>query len=82
MWMSNLYIMVNSQNSDHNSLVDLCEAVREAGGTVVSVDEQSHLIEAATPAHEISTIAAMEGVSYVRSIFNYFVSSTPRRQAA
>ena len=78
--MSNIYIMINSQNSDRNSLNDLCHAVRESGATIVSVDEQAHLIEAATPAQEVSTIAAMEGVSYVRCIFSY-VSGTGRQAA-
>ncbi len=81
MWMSNLYIMINSKNSDHNSLRDLCAAITETGATVISVNESAHLIEAATPSEEVPTIAAMEGVSYVRSIFNYFVDG-PRRQAA
>lgn len=72
MWMSNVYIVVNEHNCDHNSLCDLCQALSEAGATVVNIDEQSRMIEATTPSHEISTIAAMEGVSYVRSFFNYF----------
>jgi hypothetical protein len=81
MWMSNLYIMVNSKNSDHNSLGDLCAAVAEAGATVIGVDEHSQLIEAAIPSQETSTIAAMEGVSYVRCVFNYFADGACRQAA-
>jgi hypothetical protein len=81
MWMSNIYVLVNRNNSDHNTLRDLCAAVRETGATVVGVDEQNHMIEAATPAQEVSIIAAMEGVSYVRCIFNYITNQTPRQAA-
>ena len=81
MWMSNIYIMINQNNSDKNSLGDLCAAVSETGATVVGVDEQNLMIEAATPANEVSTIAAMEGVTYVRCIFSY-VASALQRQAA
>ncbi|HZL34034.1 MAG TPA: hypothetical protein VFC78_01915 [Tepidisphaeraceae bacterium] len=79
--MSDLYIMVNRDNADRNSLADLCAAVTEAGGTILNVDEQNHMIEAAAPSSEISTIAAMEGVSYVRSIFNYLSDAPPRSAA-
>lgn len=74
MWMSNLYILVDRNNADQNTLQELSAAVTEAGGTVQSVDEENHLIEATVPSSEISTIAAMEGVSYVRSIFNYYTA--------
>ena len=81
MWMSNIYIMINSRNSDKNSLRDLCSAVSESGATVVSVDEQSNLIEAAIAAHDVPVISAMEGVTYVRCIFSY-LSNSPLAQAA
>jgi hypothetical protein len=81
MWMSNLIVVVDRRNADRNSLLELAAAVAEAGATVISVDEQSHTIEAATPSHEVPTIRAMEGVSYVRSVFNYFVSPAIRQAA-
>lgn len=81
MWMSNIYIMVNRNNSDHNSLCDLCAAVSEAGATVVGVDEAQHVIEATSPAQEVPTIAAMEGVSYVRCSFSYIKTPSPRQVA-
>jgi ATP-dependent phosphoenolpyruvate carboxykinase len=76
MWMSNIYIMINSANSDHNSLRDLCSAVSETGATVVSVDESSNLIEAAIPSHDVPVVSAMEGVSYVRCVFSYLSNSS------
>ena len=81
MWMSNIYIMINSRNSDQNSLRDLCSAVSETGATVVSVDEHANLIEAAIASHDVPVIAAMEGVTYVRCIFSYHRNS-PLAQAA
>jgi len=81
MWMSNIFIMVNRDNSDRNSLCDLCAAVSEAGATLVAVDEAQHVIEAAIPAQEVPVIAAMEGVSYVRCSFSYIKTLTPRQVA-
>ncbi|HEY3838615.1 MAG TPA: hypothetical protein VGL72_18680 [Bryobacteraceae bacterium] len=81
MWMSNIYIVINQKNSDKNTLFDLLAAVTETGATIVSVDEQNHLIEATTPAQEVSTIAAMEGVAYVRCLFNYIANQSPRQAA-
>ena len=78
MWMSNIYIMVSQNNFDRNTLGDLCTAVAETGATIVAIDEQNLMIEAATPAHEVPTIAAMEGVKYVRCIFTYLAD--PSRQ--
>ncbi|HWE01144.1 MAG TPA: hypothetical protein VG326_01950 [Tepidisphaeraceae bacterium] len=81
MWMSNIYIMINSRNSDQNTLRDLCSAVSETGATVVAVDEQSNLIEAAIPSHDVPDISAMEGVSYVRCVFSYLSTAAFARAA-
>lgn len=81
MWMSNIFIVVNAKNADRNTLHDLASAVLQTG-TVIGVDEQSHTIEANVPAHELPIIAAMEGVSYVRCVFNYFCSVNAPLQAA
>ena len=69
-WMSNVFIVVNRDNADRNSLADITAAVTEIG-SVVTVDEQSHWIEATVPSADLPTISAIEGVSYVRSAFNY-----------
>ena len=82
MWMSNVYIVVNQNNSDRNSLCDLCDAVTHTGATVVAVDEHNHVIEAATPSQEVPIIAAMEGVSYVRCSFSYVINFTQPRLVA
>ena len=81
MWMSNIYIMIDPRNSDCNTLRDLCAAVSEAGATVMNIDEQAQMIEAAFSTREVPTIAAMEGVAYVRSIFNYLVQEKPLQAA-
>jgi len=82
MWMSNVVIVVNSKNADRNSLEDLADAVRQTGATAVMIDEQNRTIEAAVPADELPTVAAMEGVSYVRPVFNYYCNAcTPARVA-
>ena len=81
MWMSNVLIVVDGRNADHNSVREIAAAVAEAGATIVGVDEQSCVIEAALPAHELPTITAMEGVSYVRCVFNYHCNERVREAA-
>ena len=70
--MSTLLIMVNQDNVDRNGLMDIAAAVAEAGGRVLEVDESRFSIEANVATQELPTISAMEGVAYVRSVFNYF----------
>ncbi len=72
MWMSNLLIVVNPNNADRNGLNDLAAAITEANAQIISIDEQNHVIEAAAPTHEVPLIAAMDGVSYIRTVFTYF----------
>ena len=72
MWMSNVLIVVDKNNPDHNSVNDLAEAVKMAGAQNVSVDQDSQLIEADMPTHEVVVAAAMDGISYIRSVFTYF----------
>jgi len=69
--MSNILIVVDRNNPDHNALGDIAAAVCDAGASVVSVDEASHVIEACVPTDQLSVIKSMEGVSYVRSVFTY-----------
>jgi hypothetical protein len=75
MWMSSIIIVIDSKNVDRNNIQDLVAAVVDAGGTVSEVDEPNYVIEATVPSYVIPTIAAMEGVVYVRSIFSYFRDS-------
>ncbi len=77
MWMSNVLIVVDRNNPDHNSIADLAEAVKLAGAENVSVDDDSQLIEADMPTHEVVTAAAMDGISYIRSVFSYFKGDSP-----
>lgn len=71
MWMSNILILVDHKNADHNTLADLTAAVVDSGATIYNVDEHNLMIEAAIPAHQLPIVAAMEGVAYVRCLFNY-----------
>jgi len=82
MWMSDIYVVVDRRNADRNSLEDIASAISSLGATVVSLDERCHVIEAAIPVDEIPTVRAMEGVSYVRSIFNYFAEQPVPPKAA
>jgi seryl-tRNA(Sec) selenium transferase len=81
MWMSNVLIVVDRNNPDHNSLTDLAGAVKETGADVINIDEHNLVIEADLPTHEVVTVAAMDGVAYVRSVFSYFKDQTPQEAA-
>jgi seryl-tRNA(Sec) selenium transferase len=72
MWISNILIVVDRNNPDHNSLADLAEAVKEVGANVINIDEHNLVIEADMPTHEVVIVAAMDGVAYVRNVFSYF----------
>ncbi len=82
MWMSNVLIVVDRNNPDRNSITDLAAAVREAGASIIEVDEHNLVIEADMPTHEVVVVAAMAGVSYVRSVFSYFKDLSPTEEAA
>jgi len=71
MWFSNILILVDRNNADRNGLLDIAAAVTDTGTNVINVDEDHYAIEAAAPAEAVATIAAMEGVSYVRCVFSY-----------
>jgi hypothetical protein len=71
MWISNVLIVVNRNNADRNGLLDIAAAVMDTGTSVVHVDEDRFVIEAAAPSEVVPTIQAMEGVSYVRCVFSY-----------
>ena len=51
MWMSNVLIVVDRNNLDHNDLSELAAAVRDAGADVCELDEEHLTIEATAPAH-------------------------------
>ena len=81
MWMSNVLIVVDRNNPDHNSITDLAEAVKESGAQIMNVDEHNLVIEADMPTHEVVIVAAMDGVSYVRNVFSYFKDQSPQEAA-
>ena len=80
--MSTILIVVDRNNVDRNIIADLAAAVTETGATVVNVDEHNLVIEADLPTHEVVTVAAMDGVAYVRNVFSYFKDQTPQDEAA
>jgi len=57
-------------------------ALGEIDGQLIGIDEQNHVIEAAVPAHELATVKAIDGVCYVRSVFNYFSAGPALTRAA
>ena len=81
MWMSNVLIVIDRNNPDHNSITDLAAAVKEAGAEIVNIDEHNLVIEADMPTHEVVVCAAMDGVAYVRNVFSYFKDQTPQEAA-
>jgi hypothetical protein len=82
MWISNVLIVVNRNNADRNGLLDIAAAVADTGTSVVHVDEETFVIEAAAPSSVVPTIQAMEGVSYVRCVFSYLCDDPEPLKAA
>jgi hypothetical protein len=82
MWISNVLIVVNRNNADRNGLLDIAAAVSDTGTTVVNVDEDRFVIEAAAPSAVVPIIMAMEGVTYVRSVFSYLTDDPTPAKAA
>jgi hypothetical protein len=80
MWMSNCLVVVNRQNHDANSLSEIASALSEFG-SVVAINDQEHVIEVSMPSHELATLSAIEGVSYVRCVFSYFCEEEPAKAA-
>lgn len=80
MWMSNCLVVVNRQNHDANNVSEIAAALRELG-TVVAIDEHEHVIEVSMPSHEMATVSAIEGVTYVRCVFSYHCDPEPARAA-
>lgn len=78
--MSECIIVVDRNNPDSNNISDLVAAVGDLGN-ILQVNENEYVIEAAVPAHEIPTVKAMAGVSYVRCVFNYYCGQAPRKSA-
>ena len=78
--MSECIIVVDRNNPDSNNIGDLVAAVGDLGN-ILQVNENEYVIEAAIPAHEIPTVKAMAGVSYVRCVFNYYCGQAPRKSA-
>jgi len=81
MWISNVLIVVNRNNADRNGLLDIAAAVADTGTSVLNVDENCFVIEAAAPSAAVPIIQAMEGVTYVRCVFSYLIDPAPAKAA-
>jgi hypothetical protein len=71
MQMSNALVVIDTKHPDKNTLHEIIDAVKDAGGRVLEVEPDAHVIEVLIPTREIPIVAAMGGVAYVRQVFNY-----------
>ena len=80
MWMSECIVVVDRNNADANTVADIAAALTQIGA-VAFVNEGQYVIGASVPAHELPLIHAMDGVAYVRCVFNYFCGTQPAKAA-
>ena len=80
MWMSECIVVVDRNNADANTVADIAAALKEMGA-VEFVNESQYVIGASVPAHGLPTVHAMDGVCYVRCVFNYFCGQPPAKAA-
>lgn len=71
MWFSSVIILVGKANDVQNGLPDVLSAVRDTGAQISLVDEERNFIEATVLTRVVPIISAMEGVAYVRQVFNF-----------
>jgi hypothetical protein len=71
MQMCNALIVIDPHNPDQNTLREIVEAVKDAGGQVLEVEPDRQVIEVLIPTKELPIVAAMGGVSYVRPVLTY-----------
>lgn len=81
MQMCNALVVVDPHHPDQNTLREIVEAVKDAGGQVLEVEPDRHVIEVLIPTKEIPIVAAMGGVSYVRPVLTYEREATPGEPA-
>jgi hypothetical protein len=81
MQMCNALVVIDPHHPDHNTLREIVEAVKDAGGQVLEVEPDRHVIEVLIPTKEIPIVAAMGGVSYVRPVLTYEREATPNEPA-
>lgn len=74
MWVCDITIMMDPNNPDKNSITDVVAGLVDMGAVVGVVDADQNLIEAAVPSHLVHVVGAFEGVSYVRTVFQYFAT--------
>ncbi len=74
MWVCDVTIMMDPNNPDRNSMSDVVAGLHDLGAVVGVVDAGQNMIEAAVPSHLVHVVGAFEGVSYVRTVFQYFAT--------
>ncbi|HSU69369.1 MAG TPA: hypothetical protein VLJ39_20960 [Tepidisphaeraceae bacterium] len=85
MQMSNALVVIDPKHPDKNTLNEIVDAVQDAGGKVLEIEPERHVIEVLIPTREIPIVAAMGGVAYVRQVFHYEAGESPKpseRQSA
>ncbi|HEY2588773.1 MAG TPA: hypothetical protein VGI81_23730 [Tepidisphaeraceae bacterium] len=81
MQMCNALVVIDPHHPDQNTLREIVEAVKDAGGQVLEVEPDRHVIEVLIPTRELPIVAAMGGVSYVRPVLTYERITTPAEPA-
>ena len=79
MQMSNALVVIDTKHPDQNTLNEIVEAVKDAGGKVLEIERERHVIEVLIPTREIPIVAAMGGVAYVRQVFHYETGDLPEK---
>ena len=84
MWFSSVIILVGKPSEDQNGLPDVLEAIRCTGAQISLVDEERSYIEATVLTRVVPIITAMDGVAYVRQVFNFHCAEpeAPAEEAA
>ena len=72
MWMTEIQIVVDRDNVDHNGLRDIAAAVADAGAICVEIDDDHHVLTATMPASAVQFVHVREGVRYVRPVLTYY----------
>jgi hypothetical protein len=82
MWFSEVFILIDVRNADGNGVDDILAAIRDTGASILSVDRERNMVEATVMTRVVPIISAIEGVTYVRSVFSYHCAEPAPADAA
>jgi hypothetical protein len=82
MQMCNALIVIDPHHPDRNTVREIADAVKDAGGEVLEIEPDRQVIEVLIPTKEIPIVAAMGGVSYIRPVLTYERHTTPAQEPA